>query len=125
MADNAKEANETAGLSVIVDDIFLSHLKVRRKELNRLFEVSKDLAEEWAKDYYLSRAVPEIDIMEKIFRYEKAARRTSNELTPASPIYRRGGRIDANGNRYGTASGGGNLADCFRQGCGVVWEITP
>jgi hypothetical protein len=73
--NNAKEAQETAGPSVIVDDIFLSHLKVRRTELSRLFEVNKDLAEEWAKDYYLSRAVPESEIMEKIFRYEKAARR--------------------------------------------------
>lgn len=73
--NNAKEAKETAGSSVIVDDIFLAHLKVRRAELNRLFEVNKDLAEQWAEDYYLSRAVPEAEIMEKILRYEKAARR--------------------------------------------------
>ncbi len=33
--------------------------------------------------------------------------------------------IDANGNLYGTAYSGGDLADCVGGGCGVVWEITP
>lgn len=33
--------------------------------------------------------------------------------------------FDASGNLYGTASFGGNFADCGGTGCGVVWEITP
>ena len=33
--------------------------------------------------------------------------------------------FDANGNLYGTASGGGNLSCNNGSGCGVVWEITP
>jgi hypothetical protein len=32
--------------------------------------------------------------------------------------------MDARGNLYGTASRGGDDADC-PGGCGVVWEITP
>lgn len=33
--------------------------------------------------------------------------------------------IDANGNLFGTASGGGDRSHCETVGCGVVWEITP
>ena len=34
--------------------------------------------------------------------------------------------FDAAGNLYGTTTGGGNAGGpCGRQGCGVVWEITP
>jgi uncharacterized repeat protein (TIGR03803 family) len=33
--------------------------------------------------------------------------------------------IDANGNLFGTASGGGDRSYCETTGCGVVWEITP
>jgi uncharacterized repeat protein (TIGR03803 family) len=33
--------------------------------------------------------------------------------------------LDASGNIYGTARGGGNHNDCNGEGCGVVWEITP
>ena len=34
--------------------------------------------------------------------------------------------LDANGNLYGTASGGGITGgECGAGGCGVVWEITP
>lgn len=42
---------------------------------------------EQAENYYLSRAVPEIEIIEKILRYEEAARKTSNELMPTSPNF--------------------------------------
>ena len=33
--------------------------------------------------------------------------------------------VDADGNLFGTASRGGDLAACPRVGCGVIWEITP
>lgn len=35
--------------------------------------------------------------------------------------------LDANGNLYGTASGGGSTANpnCYPDGCGTVWELTP
>jgi len=33
--------------------------------------------------------------------------------------------IDANGNLYGTAFGDSNLNNCYPNGCGNIWEITP
>ena len=33
--------------------------------------------------------------------------------------------VDANGNLFGTASGGGDRSHCETVGCGVIWEITP
>ncbi|MFZ0708313.1 MAG: choice-of-anchor tandem repeat GloVer-containing protein, partial [Candidatus Korobacteraceae bacterium] len=33
--------------------------------------------------------------------------------------------FDANGNLYGTASGGGDHSHCYYNGCGVIFEIKP
>jgi uncharacterized repeat protein (TIGR03803 family) len=33
--------------------------------------------------------------------------------------------LDSSGNIYGTTRTGGDLNDCYPDGCGVVWEITP
>jgi isoaspartyl peptidase/L-asparaginase-like protein (Ntn-hydrolase superfamily) len=42
----------------------------------------------------------------------------------ANPIG--GVAVDASGNLYGTTSLGGMTGgNCYTQGCGVVWEITP
>jgi len=33
--------------------------------------------------------------------------------------------FDSSGNLYGTSYSGGNLADCSKQGCGTVYELSP
>jgi hypothetical protein len=73
--NNVAESKETAESRVIVGDTFVSYLKDRQAEYNRRLETCLNMAEEWTDDYFLSRAVPGIEIMERIVRYETAARR--------------------------------------------------